>query len=59
MLSVVKFLNSKFYQFLKFRVSPWMRSELSSYEDPPDFLEWSVGLVDAQIEKYECSELQS
>ena len=59
MLSVVKFLNSKFYQFLKFRVLPWLESELGRYESPPGFLVSMVEVVRGQVEKYECSELKS
>ena len=59
MLSVVKFLNSKFYQFLKFRVLPWLESELGRYQNPPGFLVSMVEIARGQVEKYECSELQS
>ena len=59
MLSVVKFLNSKFYQFLKFRVLPWLESELVRYEDPPGFLVSMVEVVRGQVEKYERRELEA
>ena len=59
MLSVVKFLNSKFYQFLKFRVLPGLESELGRYQDPPGFLVSMVEIVREQVRKYESRELQA
>ena len=59
MLSVVKFLNSKFYQFLKFSVLPWLESELGRYQDPPSFLVSMVEIVGGQVRKYESRELQA
>jgi len=58
-LSVVKFLNSKFYQFLKFSVLPWLERELKRYESPPGFLVYMVEIVRGQVRKYERRELQA
>jgi len=58
-IGLIKFANSKFYEFLKFSVRPWMASELERYESPPGFLVWSLEVVDGQIENYEQRELMA
>jgi len=58
-IPLIKMINSKFYEFLKFRVRPWMATELSRYESPPGFLVWSLEVVDNQIRDYEKQELET
>jgi len=59
LIAFVKMANSYFYEFMVESVRPWMRSELSKYDDPPGFLVWSVEIVESWCESYEEKNFQA